>query len=76
MTPELLDLISRDRCMDGGLVPLDEPDPQLDVHDVILGVQATTLAMLFDPTRLRRVLDSEQRAGEPRRGRSRTAPPA
>ncbi|MHC4827176.1 MAG: zinc-dependent metalloprotease, partial [Planctomycetota bacterium] len=61
LKPELLDKMSYDKWMDTDLVPQDLPDPQLDVHDLILGVQASTMTALFNPTRLRRIYDNEQR---------------
>ncbi|MHC4993382.1 MAG: zinc-dependent metalloprotease, partial [Planctomycetota bacterium] len=53
LTPELLDLMSYDRWMDTSLVPQNLPDPQLDVHDLILGVQASHMTSLLSPPRQR-----------------------
>jgi len=61
LTPELLDIMSYDKWMDDRIVPQGLPDPQLDVHDLVLGVQAARLTVLFSPTRLRRIVDNELR---------------
>lgn len=61
LTPELLDKMSMDKWFDGQFVPQDIPDAQLDVHDLVLNLQASVLTNLFNPTRVRRILDNEFR---------------
>lgn len=62
LTPDLLAKLGAEQWWDeGGNDPQDWP-----VHDQVLGMQASALSMLLNPTRLRRILDNEQRtpAGE------------
>ncbi len=56
LSPELLAKFGADQWFDerGG-------QPDWPVHDQVLGVQASAMSMLLNPTRLRRVLDNEQR---------------
>jgi hypothetical protein len=63
LTPELLDNMSYDKWFDGAYIRQDMPDPQLDVHDLVLGAQASVLTTLINPTRLRRIYDNEMRLG-------------
>ncbi len=62
LSPELLASLGTEQWWDeNGNDPQDWP-----VHDQILGMQASAISMLLNPTRLRRILDNEQRtpAGE------------
>ncbi len=61
LTPELLAKMSFDRWFDADFIPWDLPDPQLDVHDLVLGAQASVLTLILHPTRLRRIYDNELR---------------
>jgi len=62
LTPEVLTKLGTDNWYDAGF----ETTPGWPVHDQVLGVQASTLTMLINPVRLRRVQDNEMRtpAGE------------
>lgn len=61
LTPELLAKMSFDRWFDQDSIPQDLPDPQLDVHDVVLNFQAAALTLLLNPSKLRRIADTEFR---------------
>jgi hypothetical protein len=57
LTPDLLQRMSVDKWFDGGSNPGLEPT--WPVHDRIMGIQASALTMLLNPTTLRRVYDNE-----------------
>lgn len=59
LTPELLAKMSLDMWMDEGFAGNEEA--AWPIHDRILGIQASTLTMLMNPTTLRRVYDNELR---------------
>jgi hypothetical protein len=61
LTPEILRHLAVENWLDsdGGRFRLDEAD--WPVHDRIMGIQASTLTMLLNPTTLRRVYDNEFR---------------
>ena len=60
-TPELLTKMTVDKWSDaGGRVDLRE-ESAFPVHDRILGIQASVLTMLMNPTVLKRVYDNESR---------------
>jgi len=61
LTPELLNKMSLDKWWDGGGFTTIGNDPQLGVHDMIVGVQAAAMTQLLNPTKLRRVYDNEFR---------------
>ncbi len=61
LTPELLNKMSLDKWWDGGGFSSIFNDPQLGVHDMIIGVQSSAMTMLMNPTTLRRVYDNEFR---------------
>jgi hypothetical protein len=61
LTPELLAKMSFDRWFDADSIPQHLPDPQLDVHDIVLGAQASALTLILNPTKLRRIYDNEMR---------------
>jgi len=59
LTPELLNHMTSDSF--GGFVEALTNEPAWPVHDKIMGLQATTLSQLMNPTTLRRVYDNELR---------------
>jgi hypothetical protein len=68
LTPDLLRHMSVDKWIDGGGGGRGGMDnePTWPVHDRVMGIQASVLTQLINPTRLRRVYDNEFRipAGE------------
>ncbi|NOX56555.1 MAG: hypothetical protein GXP27_19350, partial [Planctomycetes bacterium] len=62
LTPELLSHMTVDKWLDGDnwIIAFSE-EPTWPVHDRIMGIQASTLTMLMNPTTLRRVYDNEFR---------------
>ncbi len=59
LTPELLQHLTLDKWFDeGGINSLYE-DRSFPVHDRILGIQASALTMILNPTTLKRVYDNE-----------------
>lgn len=61
LTPDLLAKMSMDMWMDGGPSAVLGDEATWPVHDRILGIQASALTMLMNPTTLRRVYDNELR---------------
>ncbi|HID23172.1 MAG TPA: hypothetical protein EYP14_12325, partial [Planctomycetaceae bacterium] len=62
LTPELLSHMTVDKWLDGdGWITAFSEEPTWPVHDRIMGIQASTLTMLMNPTTLRRVYDNEFR---------------
>lgn len=61
LTPELLERMSVDKWLDGGVHSSLSSEAAWPVHDRILGIQASTLTLLMNPTTLRRVFDNEVR---------------
>lgn len=59
LTPELLAYMTVDKWTDQS--PGDRSDPTWPVHDRIMGIQASTLTMIMNPTTLKRVHDNEFR---------------
>ena len=59
LTPELLTHMTSDAF--GGYFMV--PEAAWPVHDRVMGIQATTLSQLLNPTTLRRVYDNELRLG-------------
>ncbi|MFT5302847.1 MAG: hypothetical protein ACI814_003664, partial [Mariniblastus sp.] len=59
LTPELLTHMTTDFF--GGFIQRMTEEPAWPVHDRIMGVQATVLSQLMNPTTLRRVYDNEFR---------------
>ena len=59
LSPELLAKFGADQWFDerGG-------SPEWPVHDQVLGAQASAMSLLMNPTRLRRILDNEQRTAD------------
>ncbi|MCB9846874.1 MAG: zinc-dependent metalloprotease [Phycisphaeraceae bacterium] len=63
LTPELLSKMTVDKWWDEGFQAIFA-DPAWDVHDSILGIQASVLTQLLNPTTLRHVYDNEFRSTE------------
>ena len=63
LSPKLLSHMTVDKWLDGsgGLLQAMNNEPTWPVHDRIMGLQASTLTMLMNPTTLRRVYDNEFR---------------
>jgi hypothetical protein len=62
ITPELLSRMTVDKWMDGDDgIRGAMAEPAWPIHDRIMGIQASTLTMLLNPTTLRRVYDNEFR---------------
>jgi hypothetical protein len=59
LTPELLEYMTVDKWWDAGGMGSIFDDPTYDVHDTVLGIQASAMTMLMNPTTLRRVFDNE-----------------
>ncbi len=58
LSPALLERLSVDKWADEGFSSSGEPT--FPIHDRILGIQASAMTMLLNPSTLRRVLDNEQ----------------
>lgn len=63
LTPELLNHLTVDKWIGGGGGGF-MADPTWEVHDNILGIQASALTMIMNPTTLRRVMDNEKQVPE------------
>jgi hypothetical protein len=61
LTPKLLERMSVDKWLDGGRHSSMSSEATWPIHDRILGVQASALTWLMNPTTLRRVYDNELR---------------
>ena len=61
LTPKLLERMSVDKWLDGGAPHGSSNEAAWPIHDRILGVQASALTWLMNPTTLRRVYDNELR---------------
>jgi hypothetical protein len=61
LTPKLLERMSVDKWLDGGSRGAMSNEATWPIHDRILGVQASALTLLMNPTTLRRVYDNELR---------------
>ncbi|TWU56631.1 hypothetical protein Poly51_25470 [Rubripirellula tenax] len=64
LTPKLLERMSVDKWIDGGFHSSMSSEATWPIHDRILGVQASALTWLMNPTTLRRVYDNELRLPE------------
>ncbi len=64
LTPKLLERMSVDKWLDGGSRSSMSNEATWPIHDRILGVQASALTWLMNPTTLRRVYDNELRLPE------------
>lgn len=61
LTPELLKHMSVDKWIDSGSFRGMDAEPTWPIHDRVMGIQASALTQLMNPTRLRRVYDNEFR---------------
>jgi len=61
LTPKLLERMSVDKWLDSGARSSIASEATWPIHDRILGMQASALTLLMNPTTLRRVLDNEMR---------------
>ncbi|NND98745.1 MAG: hypothetical protein HKN47_15600, partial [Pirellulaceae bacterium] len=64
LTPKLLERMSVDKWLDSGFSHGMSSEAAWPIHDRILGVQASALTWLMNPTTLRRVYDNELRLPE------------
>jgi len=64
LTPKLLERMSVDKWLDGRSRGAMSNEATWPIHDRILGVQASALTLLMNPTTLRRVYDNELRLAE------------
>ncbi|MBL0927212.1 MAG: zinc-dependent metalloprotease [Phycisphaerales bacterium] len=62
LTPELLKYMTVDKWWDGGGMGEIRSDQTFPIHERILGIQASALTMLMNPTTLGRVFDNEWRS--------------
>ncbi len=61
LTPELLQRMSVDKWLDTNARSAMAAEATWPIHDRVLGIQASALTLLMNPTTLRRVLDNELR---------------
>lgn len=61
LTPELLSFMTVDKWADEGGMRDLSAEPTWEVHDRVMGIQASALTMIMNPTTLKRVYDSEFR---------------
>ena len=61
LTPEILKYMTVDKWWDGGGMRDIFEDSAFPIHDRIMGIQASALTMLMNPTTLKRVYDNELR---------------
>jgi hypothetical protein len=61
LTPELLRHLGKEYWWDPAGIDELIADPSVTVHDMVGGIQATSLTLIMNPTRLRRVYDNEFR---------------
>lgn len=64
LTPKLLERMSVDKWLDGASHSGMNSEAAWPIHDRILGLQASALTWLMNPTTLRRVYDNELRLAE------------
>ncbi|MFG0326438.1 MAG: zinc-dependent metalloprotease [Phycisphaerales bacterium JB037] len=64
LDPEILRYMTNDRWWDAGGMSQIFNDPAWPVHDRIMGIQASVLTMLMNPTTLQRVFDNEIRSAD------------
>ncbi len=62
LTPDLVRHLGREYWFDPAELDNLMDDPSYDVHDVVGGIQAVTLTLIMNPTKLRRIYDNEYRA--------------
>jgi len=61
LEPRLLERMSTDKWLDSGSAHAMSSEATWPIHDRILGIQASALTQLMNPTTLRRVYDNELR---------------
>lgn len=61
LTPQLLERMSVDKWLDEGGRSAMSAEATWPIHDRILGIQASALTLVMNPTTLRRLLDNELR---------------
>lgn len=61
LSPELLNHLGVDKWLDGNGFSAFNDEATWPVHDRIIGIQASTLTMVMNPTTLRRIYDNELR---------------
>ena len=61
LTPELIRHLGREYWWDPAEIDSLMDDPSYNVHDVVGAIQAVSLTLIMNPTRLRRVYDNEYR---------------
>jgi hypothetical protein len=61
LTTDLLRKMTTDRWLDSGGYSEAMEDPAFPIHDRIMGIQASVLTSLINPTRMRRLFDNEFR---------------
>jgi hypothetical protein len=61
LTPEMLRFMTVDKWYDGGGMRDVYEEPAFPVHDRIMGIQASALTLVMNPTTLKRVYDNEFR---------------
>jgi hypothetical protein len=61
LTPKLLERMSVDKWLDRDHRAAMSSEATWPIHDRVLGIQASALTLLMNPTTLRRVLDNEMR---------------
>ncbi|MEM9645411.1 MAG: zinc-dependent metalloprotease [Planctomycetota bacterium] len=64
LEPKLLERLGVDKWLDGGAHRSMSGEATWPIHDRVLGIQASALTMLMNPTTLRRVYDNELRLPE------------
>jgi hypothetical protein len=62
LTPEVIRHLGREYWWDPAEIESLLDDPSFDVHDVVGGLQAVSLTLIMNPTRLRRIYDNEYRS--------------
>jgi hypothetical protein len=61
LNSELINHLNVDKWLDGDGFSAFNDEPTYPVHDQVIGIQASTLTMLMNPTTLRRIYDNELR---------------
>lgn len=61
LTPDMIKFMTVDKWFDGGGMRDIFEEPAFPVHDRIMGIQATALTLVMNPTTLKRVYDNEFR---------------
>jgi len=61
LTPQLLERMSVDKWLDEGGRSAMSAEATWPIHDRVLGIQASALTLVMNPTTLRRLLDNEMR---------------